>query len=109
MTGQSICNIIASTFCLVFPVFEEILFRGIILWLLTQSFLFAKLSIEIPVPILRGVSLQVFVSAILFGVTHLQYFNFCLDHFVIKKVVYAFVFGLFAGNLVQMMVPLYMG
>lgn len=87
------------TFCLIFPIGEEILFRGIILSLLT--YVVGSSAIYIPVPILKAVTLQVFISAILFGITHFQYFGFKINRETLKKVWFAFVFGLLAGNLVE--------
>jgi membrane protease YdiL (CAAX protease family) len=88
-----------TRFCILFPIGEEILFRGIILSLAT--YLVGNSTIYVPVPILKGVTLQVFLSAICFGITHLQYFDFRLDSTTIRKVLFAFLFGLFAGNVVE--------
>jgi membrane protease YdiL (CAAX protease family) len=87
------------TFLLVFPIGEEILFRGIIQAIATH--VLEGNMIWIPVPVLKRVTLQVFISALCFGITHFQYFNFKFDLATIKKVLFAFVFGLFAGNLVE--------
>ncbi|WP_192930134.1 CPBP family intramembrane glutamic endopeptidase [Alkaliphilus pronyensis] len=86
-------------FCFVFPIGEELLFRGIILSLAT--YLVGSSGIYVPIPIIKGVSLQVFLSAICFGITHFQYFRFKYDNTIIKKVLFAFVFGLFAGIVVE--------
>ncbi len=49
-----------------------------------------------------SVSLPVFISAVCFGITHFQYFGFKATEATIKKVLFAFVFGLFVGNIVAM-------
>lgn len=87
------------TFCIIFPIGEEILFRGIILYIAT--YLIGSSLVYVPVPILKGVTLQTFISAICFGVTHFQYFGFKFNSETIKKVFFAFIFGLFVGNLVE--------
>ncbi len=89
-----------TNFCIIFPVGEEILFRGIILSLAT--YLVGSQAINVPVPILKEVSLQVLLSAICFGITHFQYFKFKVNNATIKKVLFAIIFGLFAGNLVEL-------
>ncbi|NMB01939.1 MAG: CPBP family intramembrane metalloprotease [Firmicutes bacterium] len=88
-----------ARFCLVFPIVEEILFRGIILQL--GTYLVGSGTFYIPVPILKGVTVQVFLSAICFSLTHLQYFAFKVDFGVVKRLLFALLFGLFAGNLVE--------
>ncbi len=88
-----------TIFCIVFPIGEEILFRGIILSLVT--YLVGSRAIYVPIPILKGVTLQVFLSAICFGITHFQYFGFKFNYATINKVLFAFIFGLIAGNLVE--------
>jgi len=88
-----------AIFCIVFPIGEEILFRGIILSLAT--YLVGSRAIYVPIPILKGVTLQVFLSAICFGITHFQYFGFKFNYATINKVLFAFIFGLYNGNLVE--------
>ncbi|MBM7614127.1 CPBP family intramembrane glutamic endopeptidase [Alkaliphilus hydrothermalis] len=88
-----------TNFCIIHPIGEEILFRGIVLSLAT--YLVGSSVIYVPVPILKGVTLQTFISAICFGITHFQYFGFKINHESMKKILFAFIFGLFAGNLVE--------
>lgn len=95
--GRNFSGIII--FCLMFPISEEILFRGIIQSLASQLMISPT---YIPVPLLKGVTIQVFISAVCFGLTHFQYFNFKFNLSTVKKVLFAFIFGLFAGNLVEM-------
>jgi membrane protease YdiL (CAAX protease family) len=87
-------------FCLIFPIGEEILFRGIIQSIASQLMI-GNPTYIIPMPLLKGLTVQVLISAVCFGVTHFQYFNFKFDLSTTKKVLFAFIFGLFAGNLVE--------
>jgi len=72
-------------FCIIFPVFEEILFRGVILFILVN------------VGLLND-KYAVVLSALLFGVMHFQYFG--LKKESIRYVVFAFVGGYFFANIV---------
>jgi membrane protease YdiL (CAAX protease family) len=64
------------------------------------TYLFGSSGIEVPIPILKAMSLPVFISAACFGITHFQYFGFKATEATINKVLFAFVFGLFVGNIV---------
>ncbi len=88
------------TFCFMFPIAEEILFRGIIQSIAAP--MMGTNAVYIPIPVLKGVTLQVFISAICFGITHFQYFDFKLNTATVKKVLFAFLLGLFAGNIVEL-------
>lgn len=72
-------------FCIIFPIFEEILFRGVILALLVNGGL------------LNGLY-AVLSSSLLFGVMHFQYFG--LKKNVIRYVVFAFIGGYYLANIV---------
>ena len=72
-------------FCIIFPVFEEILFRGVILIILVN------------VGLLND-KFAVVLSALLFGVMHFQYFGLNKD--AIRFVVFAFIGGYFFANIV---------
>lgn len=74
-------------FCIIFPVFEEILFRGVIL------------SILVNVGLLNG-KYAVILSALLFGVMHFQYLGLKKD--VFRYVVFAFIGGDYFANIVLM-------
>lgn len=74
-------------FCVIFPVFEEILFRGVIL------------SILVNVGLLSD-NYSIVLSALLFGIMHFQYFGF--KDYAIRYVVIAFVGGYFFANIVLM-------
>jgi hypothetical protein len=74
-------------FCVIFPIFEEILFRGVIfLILINISGLNNKCAVVL--------------SALFFGIMHLQYFGLKKD--VIRYVVFAFIGGYFFANIVLM-------
>ena len=94
---RSLAGIIS--FCIIFPIGEELIFRGMI------PIIFSRImngkSLEIPFPILKEVSLAVFVSSLLFGFMHLQYFDFRINKNTLVKVLYAFIFGIFIGNLAE--------
>ncbi|MDD4077999.1 MAG: CPBP family intramembrane metalloprotease [Candidatus Margulisbacteria bacterium] len=87
-------------FCLIFPIGEEIMFRGIILNLLPIAI--GTSDIMIPFPLLKEVTLQVLISAFLFGIMHLQYFKFRISKDTMIKILFAFIFGIFMGNLVEL-------
>lgn len=87
-------------FCLVFPIGEELLFRGVIPDIIRNHF--SSINIMIPFPFLKEISIAVLVSAILFGVMHLQYFKFRFNKDTLMKVAFAFVFGIILGNVAEM-------
>lgn len=72
-------------FCIIFPIFEEILFRGIILIILIK---FGGLNEKY----------AVILSALLFGVMHFQYFGFNMG--ALRYVIFAFIGGYFFAHLV---------
>lgn len=74
-------------FCFIFPLFEEILFRGVILIILANSGSINE-------------SLACLISSILFGVMHFQYFG--LKKSSIRFVVIAFVGGYYFSMLALM-------
>lgn len=94
---QSMKGFIA--FCLIFPMGEELVFRGIIPLILNQHF--ASGSVMVPFPILKEISLTVLISSILFALMHLQYFQFKLSRDTISKMIYAFIFGIVFGNIAE--------
>lgn len=71
-------------FCIIFPIFEEILFRGVILIILLKLGAFSE-------------NHAVILSALLFSVMHFQYFGF--NKGVIRYVIFAFVGGYFFAYL----------
>lgn len=73
-------------FCVIFPVFEEILFRGVILLILVNGGLNERYAVVL--------------SAMLFGVMHFQYFGLKKD--AIRYAVFAFIGGYFCANIVLM-------
>lgn len=95
--GRNIQGVVV--FCLVFPIGEEILFRGIILSMV--GYIMGGNIIYVPIPLLKGVTVQVLISAFCFGITHFQYTDFKINSLSVRKVLFAFIFGLFAGNLVE--------
>jgi len=72
-------------FCIIFPVFEEILFRGVILLILVNGGLLND-------------KYSVLLSALLFGVMHFQYFGLKKD--AIRYAVFAFIGGYYCANIV---------
>lgn len=87
------------SFCIIFPIGEEIIFRAMLPSLLL---LVIDKTIMVPFPLLKEISLQVLISAILFGIMHIQYFKFKFNKQVLIKVVFALIFGIFMGNLVAL-------
>lgn len=86
------------SFTVAFPLGEELLFRGIIPFLIYKSF---PNALMIPFPLLKEISISVLLSALLFSFMHLQYFNFKINKNIIINLFFAFVFGIFIGNLVE--------
>lgn len=88
------------SFCIVYPIGEELLYRGILSYLLI--YFFNTNTILVPFPLLKEISLTVLITAICFAIMHLQYFNFKVDSIGVRKIVYAFVFGVVVGNIIEM-------
>lgn len=72
-------------FCIIFPIFEEILFRGIILVILVKEGLLID-------------KYAILVSALLFSIMHFQYFGFSKK--TIRYAVFAFIGGYFFSKIV---------
>jgi uncharacterized protein len=94
---KSLKGIIA--FCIVFPIGEELIFRGIIPSMVNQ--MLGNTIILIPFPLLKEISLAVLIAALLFSIMHLQYFQFKINKETLIKLIYALIFGVFIGNLVE--------
>lgn len=75
------------------PIVEELIFRG---WVYGKIEKYKNLS-------------PVFLSALLFGLNHLQYTNFIPTHFVLFQIVYAFILGIFLGKIRQYSKSVYIG
>lgn len=88
------------SFCIIYPIGEELLYRGILSYLLI--YFFNTNTILVPFPLLKEISLTVLITAICFAIMHLQYFNFKVDSIGVRKIVYAFVFGVVVGNIIEM-------
>ncbi len=88
------------SFCIIYPIGEELLYRGILSYLLL--YFFNTNTILVPFPLLKEISLTVLITAICFAIMHLQYFNFKVDSIGVRKIVYAFVFGVVVGNIIEM-------
>ncbi|MCQ1531287.1 CPBP family intramembrane glutamic endopeptidase [Lutispora saccharofermentans] len=86
-------------FSIIFPIGEEILFRGIIQSLTTN--LLKLHNRYIILPLFGSIPIVACISAICFGITHFQYHNFKINKLSLKQVLFAFVFGIFAGNIVE--------
>lgn len=70
-------------FCITYPIFEEILFRGVIFMILVNSQLISnKFGMEI---------FSMIFSALLFGIMHFQYFGFKMSS--VRYVILAFIGG----------------
>ena len=80
-------------FYLYTPIAEELIFRGFIYRLIERG----------------GQHSPVFISALLFGLHHLQYFNFSLTRFAIFQVAYTFVLGLLLGKMRKLSGNIYPG
>ncbi|MGK0535975.1 lysostaphin resistance A-like protein [Bacillus sp. 'calajunan'] len=78
-------------FVIMYPIFEEVIFRGMIIPLLNNSFpiypLYEIAYIPVTVPIL--------ISSFLFAVAHLQYYSF--NQTSIKFMLFAFLGGIIYG------------
>lgn len=86
-------------FCVLYPIGEELIFRAIILKLI--PYIIGENSVMVPFPLLKEISLPVLITAFLFGVMHLQYFKFKINRDTLIKIVFAFIFGIFMGNMVE--------
>ena len=78
-------------FAILYPVTEELLFRGI-------TFSLAASISEINI---GAFSLAVIVSAAVFGITHLQYHDFKFTDLAQLQILIAFIGGLFMGDLMD--------
>ena len=78
-------------FAVLFPVTEELLFRGIIF----------SLAASISEINIGTFSLAAIVSAVAFGITHLQYHNFKFTDLAQRHILIAFIGGLFMGDLMD--------
>ena len=86
------------SFCIVFPVAEEIIFRGILLFLLAKIDIIN--SININIFSITRVSLPIFICASCFGLMHFQYHKFKINSLSIRQVIIAFIAGIFLGKFV---------
>ena len=80
-------------FVIVFPIIEEVIFRGMILPILTNAFPF-QTHLEI---FQMPVTIPIILSAFLFAIAHLQYYK--LNQTSIKFMLFAFMGGLIFGLL----------
>ena len=78
-------------FALLFPIIEELLFRGIIFSLVASI---SNLNIG-------TFTLATLVSAASFGITHLQYHDFEFTDLAQRHILIAFIGGLFMGDLMD--------
>lgn len=86
------------SFCIVFPVAEEIIFRGILLFLLSRISIIN--SININIFSITNVSLPIFICASCFGLMHFQYHKFKINPLSIRQVIIAFIGGIFLDKFV---------
>ncbi|GIN72731.1 hypothetical protein J14TS2_32060 [Bacillus sp. J14TS2] len=77
-------------FVIFYPIFEEVIFRGLILPLLNKSFQYTLIEIAY-----LPVSISVIISAVLFSIAHLQYYK--LNRLSIRYMFFAFIGGLLFG------------
>ncbi|WP_069201746.1 CPBP family intramembrane glutamic endopeptidase [Bacillus niameyensis] len=77
-------------FVIFFPLFEEIIFRGLVLPILNNSFQHVVIEIAY-----LPVTIAVIISAFLFSIAHLQYYE--LDKLSVRYMCFAFVGGILFG------------
>lgn len=87
----------AFVFVLLFPIGEELLFRG---WIQNYA---KELTVNFPdnidLYLINNIPMAVLISAFCFGITHFQYNDFKINQKSIKQVLFAVAFGLFAGKM----------
>lgn len=87
-------------FVITYPVFEEIAFRGLILPILVRhQSLGEKFTLELGNGLFPKLSLAVIITAVLFAVSHLQYYK--LNAESIRFMLFAVSGGLFFGVIAQ--------
>ncbi|CAM3540309.1 CPBP family intramembrane glutamic endopeptidase [Marinicrinis lubricantis] len=77
-------------FIVFYPIFEEVVFRGLILPVLNEIFPYAFMEIAY-----LPVSFSVIISAFLFAIAHFQYYQF--GRLSIRYMSFAFIGGIFFG------------
>lgn len=77
-------------FVIFYPIFEEVIFRGLVLPLLNNSFQYVVIEIAY-----LPVTIAVIISAFLFSIAHLQYYK--LDKSSVRYMCFAFVGGILFG------------
>ncbi|SMF92479.1 CAAX protease self-immunity [Paenibacillus uliginis N3/975] len=83
-------------FVITYPVIEEFIFRGLIL-----SYLNQYLSSEVLIQVMyMPVTLSVVITALLFAITHLQYYS--LSRQSIRYMIFAFMGGIFFGAITDL-------
>ncbi|EPC8417782.1 CPBP family intramembrane metalloprotease [Bacillus wiedmannii] len=78
-------------FVIMYPIFEEVIFRGMIIPILNKSFSIHPYFEIAYIP----VTLPILISAFLFAVSHLQYYSF--NQTSIKFMLFAFLGGIIHG------------
>ena len=78
-------------FVIMYPIFEEVIFRGMIIPILNNSFPIYPLYEIAYIP----VTVQIIISSFLFAVAHLQYYSF--NQTSIKFMLFAFFGGIIFG------------
>ncbi|MFJ8530375.1 lysostaphin resistance A-like protein [Bacillus sp. NPDC094106] len=78
-------------FVIMYPIFEEVIFRGMIIPMLNNSFPIYPLYEIFYIP----VTVQILISSFLFAVAHLQYYSF--NQTSIKFMLFAFLGGIIFG------------
>ncbi|MEH7457299.1 CPBP family intramembrane metalloprotease [Bacillus pseudomycoides] len=78
-------------FVIMYPIFEEVIFRGMIIPMLNNSFPIYPLYEIFYIP----VTVQILISSFLFAVAHLQYYSF--NQTSIKFMLFAFFGGIIFG------------
>lgn len=85
-----------TNFIITYPIFEEIIFRGLILPNLKEFFV----STEVIQVFSMSVTIPVIVSAILFAICHLQYYKLSAQS--TKFMIIAFLGGILLGAMTEM-------
>ncbi|MDP7978113.1 CPBP family intramembrane glutamic endopeptidase [Bacillus sp. WLY-B-L8] len=88
-------------FVIMYPIFEEVIFRGMIIPILNNAFPIYPLYLEIAsIP----VTVPILISSFLFAVAHLQYYSF--NQTSIKFMLFAFLGGIIFGAIADYSLPI---
>lgn len=83
-------------FAITYPIIEEVIFRGLVLPILNQTLHSAEIIEVMFLP----VTIPVVISALLFAISHLQYYK--LSSQSIRYMIFAFIGGIFFGAITDL-------